>query len=95
MGPHLTEEAVLRVSARSAPQDLAAAIAHACYEGRPPKLRAIGAGSVNQAMKAVAIANSLAGSRGITIVVRPSFTSVPGRVEGEVVSAMVFACILT
>lgn len=83
-----TEEAVLRVGAATPPQELAAAVAHACYEGRPPTLRAIGAGAVNQAVKALIIANQFVASRGMNLVFRPGFQTVTMR-DGDEVSAIV------
>jgi stage V sporulation protein S len=69
-------EDVLRVSGGTSAKDLAAAISHAIYDGRKPILRAIGAGAVNQAVKAVAIAQSFVGSRGLILSIRPGFAEV-------------------
>jgi len=94
-----TSEDVLRVGAKTPPHDLAAAIAHACYNNKPPKLRAIGAGSINQAMKACAVARQYVAPRAIDLTVRPGFDTVkmpsktkPG--EFEEVSAMVFVIVI-
>lgn len=70
------DEHVLRVSASSSAQSLASALSHAVYDGRKVVLRAIGAGAVNQAVKAVAIAQGFVGQRGISLLVRPGFTTV-------------------
>lgn len=69
-------EAVLRVSASSSPTSLAAAISHAVYDGKKVTLRAIGAGAVNQGVKAVAVAQGFVGQRGVTLSIRPGFTNV-------------------
>lgn len=69
-------EAILRVSATSSPTSLAAAISHAVYDGKQVTLRCIGAGPVNQGVKAVAIAQGFVGQRGITLSMRPGFTTV-------------------
>ena len=45
------DEPFLRVSASSNPQSVASAIAHAIYDKKEVKLRAVGAGAVNQAVK--------------------------------------------
>jgi stage V sporulation protein S len=74
--PADTQETILRVSAKTPPQDLASAIAHACYDGKPPTLRAIGAGAVNQGIKALIIANQYVASKGMSIVFRPGFQTV-------------------
>lgn len=77
--PQRTQEDVLRVKASSNPQALAAAIAHACYEGHAPVIRAIGAGAVNQAVKACAIARTYVASRAMNLSVRPGFATVQMR----------------
>jgi len=78
-----TEEQVLRVGAGSNPQAVASAIAHAIYESRACKLRAVGAGAVNQAVKAVAIARGYTAPRGIDLVCIPGFASIDSR-EGQI-----------
>ena len=70
------EEAVLRVGAGSNPQAVASAIAHAIYEKRTCKLRAVGAGAVNQATKAIAIARGYTAPRGLDLVCIPGFASI-------------------
>ncbi|CAB4123636.1 SpoVS Stage V sporulation protein SpoVS [uncultured Caudovirales phage] len=83
-----TEEPFLRVSAGSNPQSVASAIAHAIYEHRQVKLRAVGAGAVNQAVKAMAIARGYVAPRGMDLVFVPGFTTIDSR-DGEI-SAIVF-----
>ena len=70
------DESILRVKASSNPQSLASAIAHATYDKKKVVLRAIGAGAVNQAVKACAIARGYVAPRGMDISVRPGFTTV-------------------
>jgi stage V sporulation protein S len=84
-----TEEPFLRVSAGSNPQSVASAIAHAIYEKREVKLRAVGAGAVNQAVKSIAIASGYVAPRGMVLSCRPGFTTIESR-DGEI-SAIVFA----
>lgn len=84
-----TEEPVLRVSAGSNPQSVASAIAHAIYENKSVKLRAVGAGAVNQAVKAMAIARGYVGPRGLNLTCTPGFATIESR-DGEI-SAIVFA----
>ena len=74
---------VLRVGAGSNPQSVASAIAHAIYENRSCKLRAVGAGAVNQAIKAVAIARGYTAPRGIDLICIPGFASIDSR-EGQI-----------
>jgi len=78
----LGDETVLRVKNTSNPQSVASALSHAIYDHRKVTLRAIGAGSVNQAVKACAIARGFVAPRGFDIAVIPGFTTVP--VEGEI-----------
>lgn len=83
------QEDFLRVSAGANPQAVASAIAHAIYDTRRVMIRAIGAGAVNQAVKAIAIARGYTAPRGIDLICKPGFTSIPGREESEI-SAIVF-----
>ena len=83
-----TEEPFLRVSASSNPQSVASAIAHAVYDSRHVKLRAVGAGAVNQSVKAIAIARGYVAPRGFDLSCVPGFTTIDSR-EGEI-SAIVF-----
>ncbi len=64
------------MKASSNAQALASAVSHAIYDSRPVTLRAIGAGAVNQAIKAIAIARGFVAPRGIDLAVRPGFTTV-------------------
>lgn len=52
-------ESLLRVKSSSSPASVASALSHAVYDNKTVVLRAIGAGAVNQAVKAIAIARSL------------------------------------
>ena len=82
------EEPFLRVSASSNPQSVASAIAHAIYDKHEVKMRAVGAGAVNQAVKAMAIARGYVAPRGMDLVCKPGFTTIQSR-DGEI-SAIVF-----
>lgn len=84
-----TEEPFLRVSGGSNPQSVASAIAHAIYEKREVKLRAVGAQAVNQAVKAIAISRGYVAPRGLDLTCKPGFTTIESR-DGEI-SAIVFA----
>ena len=83
------EEQFLRVSASSNPQSVASAIAHAIYDKHEVKLRAVGAGAVNQAVKAIAISRGYVAPRGMDLTCKPGFTTIESR-DGEI-SAIVFA----
>ena len=83
------EEPFLRVSASSNPQSVASAIAHAIYDNGQVKLRAVGAGAVNQAVKAMAISSGYVAPRGIRLYFTPGFTTIQSR-DGDI-SAIVFS----
>jgi stage V sporulation protein S len=83
-----TEEEFLRVSASSNPQSVASAIAHSIYDSRNARLRAVGAGAVNQAVKAIAIARGYVAPRGLDLTCKPGFTTIESR-DGEI-SAVTF-----
>jgi stage V sporulation protein S len=87
--PVSNDEPFLRVSASSNPQSVASAIAHAIYEKHEVKLRAVGAGAVNQAVKAIAISRGYVAPRGLDLTCKPGFTTIESR-DGEI-SAIVFA----
>lgn len=78
-----SEDDFLKVSGGSSPQSVASAIAHALYENKKVKLRAIGASSVNQATKAIAIARGYVAPRGMDLTCKPGFTTVESR-DGEI-----------
>jgi stage V sporulation protein S len=84
-----SEEPYLKVGGSSNPQSVASAIAHAIYENRQVKLRAVGAGAINQAVKAIAIARGYVAPRGFDLTCKPGFTTISSR-DGEI-SAIVFA----
>lgn len=79
---------VLRVSAGSNTKAVASAIAHAVYEQRVVKIRAIGAGAVNQAVKSIAVARGYVAPRGHDLTCTPGFATVESR-DGDI-SAIVF-----
>lgn len=91
--PRDSEADILRVRASSNPASLGSAIAHQVYAGKPPVLRAIGAGAVNQCVKAIIIARGFVASRGYDLHDCPGFTTVE-MPEGPV-SAIVFRMIVT
>lgn len=86
------EDNVLRVSAGSNPQSVASAIAHSIYETRTCKIRAVGAGAVNQATKAIAIARGYTAPRGLDIAYIPGFTTIKSH-DGDI-SAIVLTVIV-
>lgn len=67
---------VIKVAADSRTSAVAGAIAGVIREHRRAEVQAIGAGAVNQSIKAVAIARGYLQEDGIDIVCIPEFTSV-------------------
>ena len=65
---------LLKVSAKSNPNMVAGAIAGLTRENKEVELQAIGAGSVNQAVKAIAVARAFLKEDAINIACIPSFT---------------------
>jgi stage V sporulation protein S len=66
----------LKVSARSQPGMLAGAIAGVIRSGEAAHLQAIGAGAVNQAVKAIATARTYLAPEGVDIMCMPTFVQV-------------------
>jgi len=79
---------VLKVGGGSDPRAVGSSIAHSLAEGKTVQLRAIGAGAVNQAVKATAIASGWTAPRGYGLLMRPGFADVDGREEGVKISAI-------
>ncbi|MEM7801568.1 MAG: stage V sporulation protein S [Chloroflexota bacterium] len=67
---------VIKVSAKSRTASVAGAIAGVIRENGRAEVQAIGAGAVNQAIKAVAIANGYLIEEGRSIVCIPEFVDV-------------------
>ncbi len=67
---------ILKVSSSSRTSAVAGAIAGVVREHQRAEVQAIGAGAVNQAVKAVAIARGYLQEDGIDIVCIPEFTTV-------------------
>ena len=72
---------VLKVSAKSNPNSVAGALAGVIREQGSAEIQAIGAGALNQAAKAVAIARGFVAPQGIDLICIPAFTDI--LIEGE------------
>ena len=72
---------ILKISAKSSPNGVAGAIAGLVKENGKVEMQAIGAGALNQAVKAVAIARGFVAPAGVDLVCIPAFAEV--EVEGE------------
>ncbi len=67
---------VLRISTKSNPNSVAGAIAGLIKEKGKAEMQAIGAGALNQAIKAIAIARGFVAPSGIDLICIPAFTEI-------------------
>lgn len=72
---------VLKVSSNSNPNSVAGALAGVIREHGKAEIQAIGAGAINQAIKAIAIARGFVSPSGIDLVCIPAFTDI--EIDGE------------
>lgn len=72
---------VLKVSSNSSPNKVAGALAGVLREEGNAELQAIGAGALNQGVKAVAIARGFVAPSGIDLICIPAFTDI--KIDGE------------
>ena len=79
---------VLKVSAQSNPKSVAGALAAVLRERGTAEVQAVGAGAVNQAIKAVAIARGFVAPNGIDLITIPAFTEIS--IDGEERTAIRF-----
>ena len=82
----------IRVSSKSEASKVAGAIAKSLVEGKRVEVQAIGAGAVNQAVKAIVIARGFVAPNGIDLSCIPAFTNVS--VENEDRSAIKFILVV-
>ncbi len=79
---------VLKVSAHSQPKSVAGALAVVLRDNLTAEVQAVGAGAVNQAVKAIAITRGFVAPNGIDLVVVPAFSEIS--IEGEERTAIRF-----
>ena len=72
---------VLKVSSKSNPNSVAGALAGVLREKGSAEIQAIGAGALNQAVKAIAIARGFVAPSGMDLVCVPAFTDI--NIEGD------------
>ena len=72
---------VLKVSTKSNPNSVAGALAAIIKEKNLVEIQAVGAGAINQSIKAIAIARGLIAPSGKDIVCIPAFTDII--IDGE------------
>ena len=72
---------VLKVSTKSNPNAVAGALAAIIKEKNIVEIQAVGAGAINQAIKAIAIARGFVAPSGKDIICVPAFTDI--EIDGE------------
>lgn len=72
---------ILKVSSKSNPNSVAGAIAGVLRENKKVEVQAVGAGALNQAVKAIAITRGFVASAGIDLICIPAFVDI--QIEGE------------
>jgi len=76
----------LKVSSKSNPNKVAGAIANVIRERNSVEIQAVGAGALNQAIKAVAIARGFVAPSGMNLICIPAFSDIS--IEGEEKTAL-------
>jgi len=79
---------VLKVSAKSNPKAVAGALAAVLREKNLAEVQAVGAGAVNQAIKAIAITRGFVAPNGIDLIAIPAFAEIV--IDGEERTAIKF-----
>jgi stage V sporulation protein S len=79
---------MLRVSSTSKPKSVAGALAAVIREEGSAELQGIGAGAINQAVKAIAIVRGFVAPNGIDLVCIPAFSEI--EIDGEERTAIKF-----
>ncbi|MGI6513347.1 MAG: stage V sporulation protein S [Syntrophomonadaceae bacterium] len=79
---------VLKVSAASSPKSVAGALTAVLRENGSAEVQAVGAGAVNQAVKAIAITRGFVAPNGIDLVMIPAFVEID--IDGETRTAIKF-----
>ena len=79
---------ILKVSAGSNPKSVAGALAAVIRETSCAEIQAVGAGAVNQSIKAIAIARGYVAPNGINLICVPAFSEI--EIEGEERTAIRF-----
>ncbi len=67
---------VLKVSSKSSPKSVAGALSAVLREEGKAEIQAIGAGAVNQSIKAIAIARGYVAPNGLDLIAIPAFTEI-------------------
>ena len=67
---------IIKVSSKSNPNSVAGALANALREKQSVEMQAIGAGALNQAIKAIAIARGFVAPSGKNLICIPAFSNI-------------------
>ena len=67
---------ILKVSSKSNPNSVAGAIANVFRENGNVEIQAVGAGALNQAIKAIAIARGFVAPTGVNLICIPAFQDI-------------------
>ncbi len=78
----------LKVSSHSDPKAVAGALAAVIREEKKVELQAVGAGAVNQTIKAIAISRGYVAPNGMDLIMIPAFTEI--EIDGEERTAIKF-----
>ncbi|RCW50576.1 MULTISPECIES: stage V sporulation protein S [unclassified Halanaerobium] len=78
----------LKVSSKSDPKAVAGALAAVLRENSRAEVQAIGAGAVNQTIKAIAISRGYVAPNGLDLIMIPAFTEI--EIDGEERTAIKF-----
>lgn len=81
---------VLKVSSRSVPNSVAGAVASVVRDEGAVEVQAIGAGAINQAVKAIAIARGYLTPVGVDLICIPTFANI--NINGEDRTAIKMIC---
>lgn len=79
---------VLKVSANSVPKSVAGALAAVLREKGIAEVQAVGAGAINQAVKAIAITRGYVAPNGINLICTPGFVEI--NIDGQTRTAIKF-----
>lgn len=78
----------LKVSSKSDPKAVAGALAAVVRDEKKVELQAVGAGAVNQTIKAIAISRGYVAPNGMDLIMIPAFTEI--EIDGEERTAIKF-----
>lgn len=81
-------EQIIKVSSKSNPNAVAGMISAILKEKNKAEIQAVGAGAVNQAVKAIAVARGYVAPMGYNLVCTPGFTEI--KIDDEDRSAIKF-----